>query len=176
MAMPGFAEALSSDDRWTLVEYLRAHNAGVAMQEDAGSAPPVRAPALAIDCDGVVASVMSDLSGHAVLVAMGGTPASVPPRDAITLLVPREYTRPTRGSCVAVDPSAWNAYAVLADMPGDQAAGSAFLIDPNGWLRAVQRPGTNAGWHSRDDLLAAIRVICAHPIEQTAGASHEHHP
>ena len=119
---------------------------------------------------------MRDLLGHAVLVTVGGAAPSVPPRDAITLLVPREYTRPARGSCVAADPSAWNAYAVLADLPSDQAAGSAFLIDPNGWLRAVQRPGGIEGWHSRDDLLAAIRVICAHPIEQSAGASHEHHP
>ncbi len=176
MAMPAFAGALSVDDRWTLVAYMRAHNAGVAMQQGAGTAPPVRAPALAIDCDGVQASVMGDLLGHAVLVAMGDTPPTVPPRDAITLLVPKEYRQPARGSCVGADPSAWEAYAVLADVASDRAEGSTFLIDPNGWVRAVQRPGATGAWRSRDDLLAAIQVICAHPIEQTAGASHEHHP
>jgi hypothetical protein len=64
---------------------------------------------------------------------------------------------------------------VLANLPPDEAAASAFLIDPNGWLRAVQHPGATGDWHSRDDLLAAIRGICAHPIEQTSGVSHEHH-
>jgi putative copper export protein/mono/diheme cytochrome c family protein len=174
LAMPGFADALSSDDRWTLVEYVRAHNAGVAIQQDAALDPPVRAPALAIDCDGVTASAMGDLLGHAVLVALGDTAPPVPPQDAVTLLVPAEYRRPAPGTCVAADPLAWNAYAVLADLPLDEAAGSAFLVDPNGWLRAVARPGAAGGWHSRDDLLAAIRGICAHPIEQPGGASHEH--
>jgi putative copper export protein/mono/diheme cytochrome c family protein len=175
LAMPGFAGVLSADDRWALVEYLRAHNAGVGMQQDSASAPPVRAPEMAIDCDGMSASTMGDLLGHAILVILGGTPPLVPSQDAITLLVQTEYARPAHGSCVAADPSAWSAYAVLADLPLDEAAGSAFLIDPNGWLRAVERPGAAAGWQSADNLLAAIRVICAHPIEQPRGASHEHH-
>jgi putative copper export protein/mono/diheme cytochrome c family protein len=176
LAMPGFAHALSSNDRWSLVEYVRARNAGAAIQQAAAYDAAVRAPALPIDCNGLTASTMGDLLGHAVLVAVGRAAPAVPSQDAITLLVPKEYTRPAPGSCVAADPSAWNAYAVLADLPADAAAGSAFLVDPNGWLRAVERPGAAGAWHSRDDLLAAIRVICAHPIEQPGGASHEHHP
>ena len=34
LAMPGFANALSAEDRWALIDYVRAHNAGVAMQQD----------------------------------------------------------------------------------------------------------------------------------------------
>jgi hypothetical protein len=64
---------------------------------------------------------------------------------------------------------------VLANLPADAAGGLAFLVDPDGWLRVVQRPGTAGSWRSRDDLLAAIRGICAHPIEQASGALHEHH-
>ena len=44
LAMPGFAGALSADDRWTLVAYVRAHNAGVAMQEDAPIRPAGAGP------------------------------------------------------------------------------------------------------------------------------------
>jgi mono/diheme cytochrome c family protein len=175
LAMPGFADALSSDDRWALVEYVRAHNAGVTIRQDAAFDPPIRAPALTIDCNGVTASAMGDLLGHAVLVALGDTAPPVPSQDAVTLFVPAEYRRPAPGTCVAADPSAWNAYAVLADLPLNEAAGSAFLVDPNGWLRAGERPGAAGGWHSNDDLLAEIRGICAHPIEQPGGASHEHH-
>jgi hypothetical protein len=91
------------------------------------------------------------------------------------LFVVRNDLRPATGACVAADPAAWNAYAVMADVPPDAAGGFEFLIDPNGWLRAVQRPGATGGWHSRDDLLAAIRAVSTHPIEQISGDPHEHH-
>jgi putative copper export protein/mono/diheme cytochrome c family protein len=193
LAMPGFANALSADDRWALVDYVRAHSAGVAMQQDPPLDVPVRAPALPILCNGLPASTMADLRGHAVFVVLADVAtdlAAVPAQDAITFNVSAETepagdgsatkasaadTKLTPGSCVATDPTAWNAYAVLADLPLDEAAGAEFLVDPNGWLRAAQRPGVASGWHSRDDLLAAIRGIRAHPIEQPNGGSHEHH-
>jgi hypothetical protein len=53
--------------------------------------------------------------------------------------------------------------------------GAAFLIDPNGWLRAVHRPDAPGGWHTKSDLIAAIRGICASPIKQPSGGDHEHH-
>jgi putative copper export protein/mono/diheme cytochrome c family protein len=174
-AMPAFADALTTEDRWALIDYVRAHSAGVALQQDIAFGTPVRAPALPIACSGVSAATMADLMGHAVVVFLGDTPAAVPTRDAVTLLVSQNDLKPTPTTCIAADPAAWNAFAVLADLPLDEAAGSAFLVDPNGWLRAVQRPGPTNGWHSRDDLLAAIRGICAHPIEQSSGALHEHH-
>jgi putative copper export protein/mono/diheme cytochrome c family protein len=174
-AMPGFAAALSPEDRWALIDYVRAHSAGVAIQQDTAFDTPVRTPAFSIVCNGVGAAAMADLMGRAVVVFLGDTPAAVPTRDAVTLLVPERDLKPRPDTCVATDPAAWNAFAVLADLPLDEAAGSVFLIDPNGWMRAVQRPSATNGWHSRDDLLAAIRGICAHPIEQSSGASHEHH-
>jgi putative copper export protein/mono/diheme cytochrome c family protein len=175
LAMPGFAVTLSADDRWALIDYVRAHNAAVAMEQDSAFDTPVHAPGLPIACNGIPASSTTDLVGRAVLVVLGDTAASVPVQDAITLFVPVEDLRPAPGACVAADPAAWDAYAVLANVPVDKAAGATLLIDPNGWLRAVQRPGATAVWHSRDALLAAIRDICAHPIEQSSGASHEHH-
>ncbi len=194
LAMPGFARTLSPDDRWALIDDVHAHNAGVAMQQDSTLEAPVRAPALPIVCHGLPASTMADLYGHAVFVVMGdGAPpdgTAIPARDAITLRVLAETvsaahgsatkasttdSNPPPGSCVATDPTAWNAYAVLADLPLDEAGGSNFLVDPDGWLRVAQRPGVTSGWRSRDDLLAAIRGIRAHPIKQSNGGSHEHH-
>jgi hypothetical protein len=127
-----------------------------------------------------------------VVMGDGAPPdgTAIPARDAITLRVLAETvsaahgsatkasttdSNPPPGSCVATDPTAWNAYAVIADLPLDEAGGSNFLVDPDGWLRVAQRPGVTSGWRSRDDLLAAIRGIRAHPIKQSNGGSHEHH-
>jgi putative copper export protein/mono/diheme cytochrome c family protein len=175
LAMPGFALSLSADDRWALIDYVRAHNAAVAVRPDAALEIPVRAPALTIVCNGLTASTMNDLLGHAVLVVLGDAPHGIPQQEAITLSVSAGDAKPAAGSCAAADPAAWNAYAVLADLPPAEAAGSQFLVDPNGWLRAAQRPDTAGGWHSRQDLLAAIRGVITRPIEQPRGASHEHH-
>ena len=61
--------------------------------------------------------------------------------------------------------TAWFVGAGLASM-----SGAAFLIDANGWLRAVHRPGAAGGW-----LAGAIRDIEARPIQQLSGEPHEHH-
>jgi putative copper export protein/mono/diheme cytochrome c family protein len=175
LAMPSFATSLSPDDRWALIDYVRAHSAAVAIQQDAAADTQVHAPAMPITCNGLPAFTTTDLLGHAVLVVLGDTAVPVPEQDAVTLFVAQNDLRPTAGTCVAADPAAWNAYAVMADVPADKAAGFTFLIDPKGWLRAVQRPGVAGGWHSRDDLLAAIRAVSAHPIQQTSGGSHDHH-
>jgi putative copper export protein/mono/diheme cytochrome c family protein len=179
LAMPGFASSLTEIDRWALIDYLHAHNAAATIRQ--GPAFPVRAPVIATDCNGVAASTMADLHGHAVLIVLGETAKdrrTVPPRDAITVMVRQAgaaTARSAAGSCTAADTAAWSAYAMLAGLPLDKAAGSEFLVDPDGWLRAVQRPGATDGWHSTDDLLAALRGICTHPIEQQGGGSHEHH-
>jgi putative copper export protein/mono/diheme cytochrome c family protein len=184
LAMPGFAASMSADDRWALIDYVRAHNAGVTMQRDTALEVPVRAPGFAVGCDGVPASSTEDLRGRVLHVIIGDAvrdPSPVPPEDGIatvTLLVPfgaAANTRPPPGACVAADSAAWNAYAILADLPPDEAAGTEFLVDPNGWLRAVQRPGTPGGWRSAGDLLAAIRLICVQPIEPPTGGQHDHH-
>jgi putative copper export protein/mono/diheme cytochrome c family protein len=178
MAMPGFSATLSADDRWALIDYVRAHNAGVAMQQETGFDVPLRAPAMAVTCAGVPASTMADLRGHAVLVVAGATvPVEVPPQGGVSTvgLALRDSAAPASGACVAADPAAWGAYAVLADLPADALSGALFLVDPNGWLRGVRRPGASGLWQTRDDLIAAIRGICSSPIQQSDGGSHGHH-
>lgn len=178
LAMPGFGSTLSADDRWALIDYVRAHNAGVSTQEDPSFAVPVRAPTMGVQCNGVAASSMADLRGHAVNVATtAGEHVAVPPQLGIStiLLDLRDSVAPVPGGCSAADPKAWDAYAVLADVPPDGLAGAEFLVDQNGWLRSVHRAGGPGGWPTKDDLIAAIRTICANPISQPSGAEHEHH-
>jgi putative copper export protein/mono/diheme cytochrome c family protein len=184
MAMPGFAASLPVDDRWALIDYVRAHNAGVAMRRESAFDVAIRAPSFPVACDGVAASSTMDLRGRALHVIVGEAARSQPPVppeagiSTVTLIVPSARAAsagPAPGACTAADPTAWTAFAVLADLPLNQAAGTEFLIDPDGWLRAMEPPGATGGWRSGADLLAAIREICTHPIEQPTGGEHDHH-
>jgi len=178
LAMPGFAGVLSPDDRWALIDYIRAHNAGVASQEDTALGISVRAPAFPVTCAGVTASTIGDLLGHAVhVVADQVVTIDVPPQAGISTVnvVLRDAATPQPGACVAANAAAWPAYAVLADLPPGKLSGAEFLIDPNGWLRAVRRPGTAGAWHTGEGLIAAIRGICGSPIQPSSGGEHEHH-
>lgn len=173
-AMPGFGDALSVTDRWALIDYVRAHNAGVNLPENMTFDRPVRAPNFPITCNGVAASRMSELRGHPVDVVT--TDSSVSQSDLPAVVVDlRGKSTPGPHACVAADSSAWGAYAVLAGLAADKFAGSAFLVDADQWLRAAHRAGTAGGWETEADLSAAIRAISAHPNEQPGGAQHEDH-
>jgi mono/diheme cytochrome c family protein/uncharacterized membrane protein len=175
LAMPGFAAALPADDRWALIDYIRAHSAGVTERQVSVFIVPVPAPAVPVTCAGVVASRMSDLRGYAVhVVTTKPMDAEVSPQHAVTLDL-NDTDAPAPGSCVAADPAAWNAYAILADLPPETLAGSEFLVDPNGQLRAIHRAGTPGGWQSSDELNTAISGILTSPIHQPTRGQHEHH-
>ena len=65
-AMPGFADKLSPDDRWALIDYVRANNAGVAKRETGQWPVPVAAPALTATCADGQSVTLTDLRGKAV--------------------------------------------------------------------------------------------------------------
>jgi mono/diheme cytochrome c family protein len=174
MAMPGFS-GLPAADRWALIDYVRAHNAGVAMLEDASFDVPVPAPGLPVRCSGVAATRMADLRGSVVHVVTGALGAGIPPQFGIKVVtLTLGDIRPAPGDCASASPEAWKAFAVLADVPPDRLEGTEFLVDANGWLRGVHRGGSPNGWHTRDDLIAAVRHICSSPLE-TGGDAHAHH-
>jgi mono/diheme cytochrome c family protein len=180
-AMPGFEASLSPDDRWALIDYVRAQNAGLALQRDESFDVPVRAPRFAVTCAGLPASGTADLRGGVVLVTADGAAEDqwpIPPQDGVSTiaLTLRDEAAPAPGTCAAAEPAARGAYAVLASVSPDALSGTEFLVDPNGWLRAIRRPGGGGGgWHSRDELIAAIRSICSSPIRAPSGGGHEHH-
>jgi mono/diheme cytochrome c family protein len=182
-AMPGFAAFLSDEDRWDLIDYVRAHNAAVAMRRGTVSVASVRAPGFAVTCNGIPASTTQDLHGRAVYVTVGDAvneELSLPLKAGVptaTLIVPPAEAAgqtPGPGTCIAADPFAAGAYAVLADLPPYQVAGTEFLIDPNGWLRVEKLTGETSGWRTTAELLATIHEIYAHPVEQATGGQHDH--
>ncbi len=182
LSMPGFAGALTDDDRWALIDYVHAHAAGVGSGQTSAFTPTMRPPGVAVACDGVDASDMPDLRNRAILITTGNDAAMRRPLSdnlpvVVLILRPEESAgeRPDAGSCIAADPAAWRAYAILADLPPDKLTGTAFLVDPKGWLRMVHTPASPNAWRDQTNLQAALHEISVHPIEQTEGVSHEHH-
>ena len=50
MSMPGFGGSLSNEARWDLIDYLRAHNAGVSMRTTGRWSHPVPVPQFDLAC------------------------------------------------------------------------------------------------------------------------------
>ena len=168
MAMPGFAAKLTADDRWTLIDFVRANNAGAAKQ-DTGSWPvPIVAPELVANCPGDRTLVLTRLRGQAIrLVFPGGDLPATPLDDPnlVTITVGR-----TASGCAAPDPAVPRAYATVLGITPAALAGSEVLIDPNGWLRS-QQPDDAAPAVLAD----LVRDIYAHPLAKAAESPrHEH--
>ena len=163
LAMPGFAATLSEDQRWALIDYIRANNAGAAFQA-AGTWPmPVQAPALQAVCQGGRTVSLTDLHGGFVRLVIGSAhPVAVAGITAV-LATSDPAATPAPGLCIASDETIPAAYAVVSGVAREALAGTQYLIDGDGWLRAVQRPGA-AGWDDPRVLQADVRQFRTHPL------------
>ena len=171
LAMPGFADTLSDDDRWALIDAIRAHNAGLVHHATGEWAPPLHAPELSATCRDGRTLTLADLRGHAVRVVFPGPnpPPPLPEADAVTIAI----GKPAAGTpgqpaaaCSTDDPAVPAAYAIVLGVPEAELPGTSVLIDPNGWLRS------NDANPSDPALLARlVQQICTHPL----AASGEHH-
>jgi hypothetical protein len=178
LAMPGFAAILPAGDRWNLIDFVRANNAGSEARTTGGWPQPVPAPDLPIQCGSPTADQASDLKGRAVIVVADEPTAQVPdvpevpPQDGVPIVVLHLGHVPAGGDCVADTPDAWPAYALMTGIPPDRLAGTVVLVDPNGWLRAIYPP---AEAEDASQLIASLRAICEHPVSAPSGGGHEHH-
>ncbi len=160
-AMPGFASALSDDERWSLIDYIRAHNAGVTAASTGAWSPPVQAPELQAACGGQMLA-LHDLRGRFARLVIGeaSTTATIADVDAMNPII-----------CVVADSSVPSAYAIVAGITPADLPGTQFLIDGQGWLRAVQPPGGPLSWSDPQALAAEIRALAAHPVDAAPGPS-----
>ncbi len=134
LAMPGFP-ALSEDDRWDLIDYVRAQNAGLTLGVAGTWETRVQAPDMALLCGGV-ATRLSALRGAPVLLVLSGPEAGGPPGlRTVSLAAPA-----APGACAAEPGPASLAWQIVAPGAG------AVLIDAHGWLRrAAAAPAGLAG-------------------------------
>jgi mono/diheme cytochrome c family protein len=181
-AMPSFSGVLSSDGIWALIDYLRAHHAGMAMQKGESGDEPVPVPQLdALCADGTTVD-RTDLRGHVLrILAM---PEHAPPPSALPavsgidvrtiLLVRHPPAQPPAGTCVTVEPEAWSAFAILLGVTPDDLAGTEMLADADLWLRAFWKSAEPGTWNDPRQTAATIADIAAHPLAP-AEATHAHH-
>ncbi len=160
-AMPGFASVLSEDQRWALIDFIRARNAGLARRATGAWPVPVRAPGLQATCAGGRTVTLAELRGRIVRVVFATAPA-VPDPDVVTVRVSADpEVRPDGKTCVARDRTIAPAYALVT---GD-ASGGQVLVDAQGWLQRVAGPGS---------LEADIRALRNHRAGPPAAMEREH--
>jgi hypothetical protein len=183
--MPAFETILSEQTRWSLIDYVRALNAGAATRARGGWPARVLAPSIALTCPTVPAHSLEDLRGKAVRIILGAPPVpliGVPPVNGIALVtvwIPDGQTEaaPVHGvDCVAQGGAeAAVAYAILAGSADGHVIPARILIDPEGVLRSVWRKDDGDEWADPDRLLEEVRTICTEPLTIGTGVEHEHH-
>ena len=169
LAMPGFADALTEEQRWALIDWVRASNAGAALVSAGAWPVPVQAPGLQAACHGGHDVTLDGLRGQVVRIVFG------PARAASGVVTILAASRPSQvaedGLCAADDGAVLRAYAAVTGTPPGALPGTQVLVDGMGWLRAVQRPGAAPGWDDPGVLAAAVRNLQDHPV---AAARHDH--
>jgi putative copper export protein/mono/diheme cytochrome c family protein len=181
ITMPGFAGSLSSEGRWDLIDYLRAHNAGESMRKSGKWPHPLPVPQFDAECAGGRTIDLDDLRGSMLRIIAASDeaqvePVSLPGMAVTTIIVtPTRDAKPTPSTCIASEPETWTAFAILLGVAPDALAGAQILVDQNAWLRAAWRPGDPGDWTNPQLLEAEIRDIVAHPIAITASAHVHHH-
>ena len=144
LAMPGFSGTLSDDERWDLIDYIRAHNAGLVLSSTGSWSPPAQAPDLPVTCPDQNIAALANLRGRIVRVIFA-TGAEVAPRirpssEVATVLVTGGATSASAEVCTSSDPDAWRAYGIVSATEASDMAGTQFLVDGGGFLRLIQRP------------------------------------
>lgn len=181
----GHLGGVADDDRWDLVDYLRARNRGEFVRTAGRGLHPLRLPRFSAVCADGHALDPDDLRGRVlrIRVPAAGTARFLPAQSnmqvsagvaAITLPADAVFY-PDMAAC-AVQPEAREAFAILLGTTPDALAGSEFLVDPNGWLRARWRPGEPGGWATPELLLARVQALASHPLpaDVANGRAHQH--
>ena len=171
LAMPGFARTLSDQDRWNLIDYIHAHNAGIEFNAHGTWSPPVQAPGFQARCEAGRLS-LAELGSGFVRVVIGTVPPAAVPGVTTVLATTGPAALPSPGLCIADEEDVVRAYAIISGTTAAALPGTEFLIDGSGWLRAVQRPSAKPGWDDPATLEAEIHQLGRQPIVANPGGSH----
>ena len=74
------------------------------------------------------------------------------------------------------DSDAWGAYSIVSGIASEGLDGCEFLVDSNGWLRAVFKPSAQGEWANPDAFISGARKAEDNPIQDTdSGSMHMMH-
>ncbi len=163
---------LTAEDIWALIDFIRAQNVGAGIDATGIIEHPVPAPGLDIWCGGDDWRTLELVPGSSSSARRPGDAATwreipMPLRSGSRcgLMV----SRPAASRCRAGGQAAWSAYSVLSGIPESDLDGTAFLLDGEGLVRAVQP--ADAPEAAFQSLLGAIQAAPATgPITR-----HHHH-
>jgi mono/diheme cytochrome c family protein len=181
--MPGFAEAIDEDGRWSLIDFVHAHAAG--LQPTGAAARPSQAPDFNIACADEGALWLSDLRGRVVhlvfadgatngrLAELAQMSGSLRAAGAVSLIVKSRDAKPPQGLCVADSPDIAKAYAIAAGVPITELAGAEMLVDADGWFRERWLSGKERAVTSTA-LLDHIRTVRSNAVKMPVAQAHMH--
>jgi putative copper export protein/mono/diheme cytochrome c family protein/peroxiredoxin len=196
--MPGFADCLSEDERWDLVNWVRTLPVGgleEGLATEVGTGPAPRAPDFSyVSADGKEGSLQDLLTSGPVLLALF-TPSTSGARlqrlatahnmlseaGLGILAVPLGSARITPADphfVATADASVALAYRTIAAVPRYDLAMSArhleFLIDRQGYVRALWLPQETIAWDDVRSLVQLVGQIAKRPLAPYSAAKHVH--
>ncbi len=160
--MPGFAAVLDDDQRWAVIDFIRARNAGATVRRTGNWSPPLRAPTFDAGC-GTSTIRSTDLRGKFVLLRFGAAAAPAS-SDVVTILAGADPHPSSGDGCVSRDEAVPLAYAIVSGVDASALPGTTFLIDDQGWMRAMQHPGDSPTWSDASSLEAELRLLRSHRV------------
>jgi len=129
-AMPGFAAKLSEEARWDVIDFVRAHNAGLAYQAQGAWPVPLQAPDFYVSCAGAQKPFLA-LRGKPVRLVFGASPSD------LTTVIVGSGAAAERTACTSHNPDIAASYAVVTGQKG-----GAVLVDAQGLLRQAAPSAT----------------------------------
>ncbi|NMG63354.1 c-type cytochrome [Azoarcus indigens] len=168
--MPAFAATLSDREIWAVLAYLQALAAGQGLQREGRWISPVPVPALEADCGAGPGRFTLTPGQRQRIVA--GTAAPLPdPRLRTLLLLPPDAGESAieaeSADCISRSAEAWQAFALIAGLSPQALAGSQFLADRDGWLRALG--SARQDWSDGDMVCRSAASPSEPAIETPAG-------
>ncbi|MDR3398264.1 MAG: cytochrome c [Pandoraea sp.] len=175
VTMPGFAGRLSDREIWAALDYMRVLSASAGMAAGGSWPVPIALPSLSVKCANAPSRNIAEWRGNQRVRVVAVDAAHPPPFEDprfLTLLVkhngpPARETpamrkvvsqRPdralnanvttlfgARADCIADGPEAWPVFAQIAGASSSSLAGTEWLADRDGWLRALA-PAGRRGW------------------------------
>ena len=156
--MPGFDRQLSDAQIWEVLDFLQAQAAGQMLKESGAWAYPVRLPDGPVRCLRGNRATARSLAGQRVRVSVPVAGAPAPADDprlvTLQLMVPGALHAVANPECEMQGAAAATSLSLIVGVPAVELPGYQVLVDRQGWLRAVGKPG-QAGW-SEDDLVCRV--------------------
>ena len=172
-AMPGTEGVLSDDQRWALIDAIRARNAGLAARGSDAWPQPVEVPEFSLTCPKRGILTTEDLRGRVLYLTAGpATPLPQGMRDAaLPVVLTQRQGLDHPPVCASADPAAWDALAIVTGQPPDRLAGTRVLVGRDGTLHEYKTGSDAATWDDPGALAAAV----AKSTSPAGSARHHHH-